>query len=65
MKLGKREEVALRDIARYTTTPTKDRHGYSKYWTPKTHQKLHEKGLVEYVYDSVCITEAGRAAIAV
>lgn len=59
MKLSKRESDALFEISRHTRTPTKERHGYSKYWTPKTNQHLQEKGLVEFVHDSVVITDAG------
>ena len=59
MKLNKRELDALKDIAHYTRTPTKHRHGYSKYWTPKTNVNLAEKGFVAFILNDVVITDAG------
>ena len=59
MNLNKREIIALRDISRYTRTPTEKRIGYSKYWTPKTNDSLYEKGMVEFIFRSVVITDKG------
>jgi hypothetical protein len=53
MKLTQRERSALLDISSYKLA------GYSKFWTPKTNQKLREKGLVEINEHSVIITQAG------
>ncbi len=64
MKLTKREEIVLKDIARYTRTPNESRTGYSAYWTPKTHEKLKQKGLVDYVSRSVFITNEGMEYLA-
>ena len=58
-KLNKREVSALKDISHYTRTPTKIRHGYSKYWTPKTNVSLEAKGLVVFMFDSIVITDSG------
>jgi len=55
-KLPKREQVALADIAKHRKSA---RHGYSKWWTPKTNEKLEKKGLVEFVGDRVYITDEG------
>ena len=63
IKLTYREHTALKDIARYTRTPTKKRNGYSKIWTPKTNEKLKEKGLVDFVSDFVFITDLGLSAL--
>jgi hypothetical protein len=58
-KLNKREAAALKDISTYTRSPSSNRHGYSKYWTPKTNESLAEKGMVEFIFASVVITDAG------
>jgi hypothetical protein len=58
-ELNQRQIAALKEIATYTRGPTPHRYGYSKYWTAKTNQSLHEKGLVEFVYNSVVITDKG------
>jgi predicted methyltransferase len=53
MKLTQRERAALLDISSYRLA------GYSKLWTPKTNEKLREKGLVEINDHSVTITQSG------
>lgn len=58
-QLTKREFETLSLISAHTRAPTKERRGYSKHWTPKTWAKLQRKGLVECVWNSVVITEAG------
>ena len=63
MKLSKREKDALMQISTFTRTPTKNRYGYSKFWTPKTNENLYKLGLVEFVFDSVVITDLGIACL--
>ncbi len=63
MNLTKRQYTALKDIARYTRKPTETRYGYSVHWTPKTNETLVRLGLVEFVHQSVVITDAGLAHI--
>jgi hypothetical protein len=57
--LTNQEKAILRNIAKFTQTPKSTRFGYKKNWSPKTNEKLHEKGLIEYKFNSVILTEEG------
>ena len=65
VKLTNRQESTLREIAKYSRRPTASLHGYSKFWTPKTNEKLAELGLVEFVEHSVVITDEGLKIVGV
>lgn len=63
MRLTKRQDIVLKEISAHTQKPTKNRVGYSKFWSPKTHASLHEMGLVEYLHSSAILTDKGRELV--
>ena len=63
MNLTKRQASTLNEIYKFTVGSSALSCGYSKFWTPKTNEKLAELGLVEFVDQSVVITQSGRKVI--